>query len=75
MPAAPASSTEEIIFNDVVYPINVEVHGRIETQVISLPYEFDFLQGDTYELGGTFGIHNLGFEIGLSSRSQRPDCR
>ncbi len=29
-------------------------------------YEFDFLQGDTYELGGTFGIHNLSFETGLS---------
>ncbi len=58
---------EEIIFDDVVYPINIEVTGRIETQVTALSYEFDFLQGDNYELGGTFGIHNLGFEIGLSA--------
>ena len=50
---------EEIIFGDAVYPIDAEVHGRVETQVISLQYEFDFLQGDTYELGGTFGVHNV----------------
>jgi hypothetical protein len=56
----------EIDFGDTVYPINAEVHGRIETQVTSLQYEFDFLQGDTYEVGGTFGIHNLSFETGLS---------
>ena len=56
----------EIIFNDVVYPVNIEVVGTIETTVTALSYEFDFLQGDTYELGGTFGIHNLGFDMGLS---------
>ena len=25
---------------------------------------------DTYELGGTFGIHNIGFEFGLSAEAQ-----
>jgi hypothetical protein len=57
---------EEIVFDDVVYPVNIEVRGSIETDVLSLSYEFDFLQGEKHELGGTFGIHNLGFEIGLS---------
>ena len=61
---------EELVFDDVVYPINIEVMGRIETQVTALSYEFDFLQGDNYELGGTFGIHNLKFEMGLRAEAQ-----
>lgn len=68
-----ASSTrvlsEEIVFNDEVYEVNLEVTGRLETQVTALSYEFDFLQGDNYELGGTFGIHNLSFEVGLSAEA------
>src|SRR5688572_15274877 len=57
---------EEFTFNDQVFEIDMEVRGRIETQVTSLAYEFDFLQTDKYELGGTFGIHNLGFKTSLS---------
>jgi hypothetical protein len=57
---------EEIIFDDVVYPINIEVRGKIETDVLALAYQFDFLQGENYELGGTFGIHKLGFDVSLS---------
>jgi hypothetical protein len=57
---------EEFTFNDQVFEVDMEVRGRIETQVTSLAYEFDFLQSDKYELGGTFGIHNLGFKTSLS---------
>jgi len=57
---------QEIDFNGQVFPVNIEVRGKIETTVTSLSYEFDFLQSDTYELGGTFGIHNLGFDMSLS---------
>ena len=56
----------DIEFNDQLYPVNAEVHGRVETKVFSLQYEFDFLHSDNYELGGTFGIHNLRFETSLS---------
>jgi hypothetical protein len=56
---------EEIEFGDEVYEINAELHGEIKTTVTALSYEFDFWQGENYELGGTFGIHNLKFEMGL----------
>jgi len=56
----------DINFGDTVYPIDAEVNARVKTQVLSLQYEFDFLQGDNFELGGTFGIHTLKFETGLS---------
>jgi hypothetical protein len=58
-----------IIVDDEEYLIDAEVTGSIETQVIALSYEFDFLQGDNYELGGTFGIHNLKFELGLEAEA------
>lgn len=58
---------EEIDFNGDIYPVNIDVHGEVKTTVISLQYEFDFLQTDKYELGGTFGIHNLKFKVGLSA--------
>ena len=60
---------EEIVFDDVVYPINIEVRGKIETTITALSYEFDFLQGEKYELGGTFGIHNIGFDVSLSAEA------
>lgn len=60
---------DEIVFDDEVYEVNLEVTGSIETQVTALSYEFDFLQGDNYELGGTFGIHNLSFEVGLEAEA------
>lgn len=58
---------EQLIFNDVVYDVNLEVRGEIETTITALQYEFDFLQSDKYELGGTFGIHNIGFDVALSA--------
>src|SRR5688572_16355417 len=58
---------EEIDFGDETYPIDAEVEGHIKTQVLSLAYEFDFWQGENFELGGTFGIHNLKFETSLSA--------
>jgi hypothetical protein len=59
----------DIEFDGELYEVNLEVTGRIETQVTALSYEFDFLQGDNYELGGTFGIHNLKFEVGLEAEA------
>jgi hypothetical protein len=57
----------DIIFGDETFELNAEVEASIETTVMSLQYEFDFWQGENYELGGTFGIHNLGFDVGLSA--------
>jgi hypothetical protein len=59
------SLERDIEFDGTLYEIDMDVTASIETQVTALSYEFDFLQGDKYELGGTFGIHNLSFEMGL----------
>lgn len=58
---------EDFTFNDQEYQVNMEVRGELETTITALSYEFDFLQGENHELGGTFGIHNIGFDVGLSA--------
>ena len=56
----------ELVFNDTVYPVNLEVNAGTETQVTELAYEYTFLKRDTYDLSGSFGIHNLKFETFLN---------
>jgi hypothetical protein len=55
----------ELVYNDLVYPVNVEVRAKTETTVTELAYEFTFLRGDMYDLSGSFGIHNLKFSSSL----------
>jgi hypothetical protein len=57
---------DEIIYNDTVYPVDLEVHAGTETQVIELAYEYTFLKRDMYDLSGSVGIHNLKFESFLN---------
>ena len=57
---------DEIVFNDTVYPVNLEVRATSETKVIELAYEYTFVKREMYDLSGSFGIHNHKFETGLS---------
>ena len=52
-------------FNDTTYNIGLDVHAKTETQVTELAYEYTFLKRDTYDLSGSFGIHNLKFQTFL----------
>jgi hypothetical protein len=56
----------ELIFNDTVYPVNLDVHATTKTTVTELAYEFTFMHRDTYDLSVSGGIHNLKFTTGLS---------
>jgi hypothetical protein len=56
----------DLIFNDTLYPVNLDVHATSKTQVTEVAYEFAFMRRETYELSGSFGIHNLKFTTGLS---------
>lgn len=55
----------EIEFNDDIYTIGLDVRAKTETQVTELAYEYTFLKRDTYDLSGSFGIHNLKFQTSL----------
>jgi len=52
-----------IEIGDNLYNINTDITAGMKTTVTAISYEFDFLQGDKYELGVTGGIHNLKFNF------------
>lgn len=56
----------DLIFNDTVYPVNLDVHAKNETTVTELAYEFTFMHRDKYDLSVSGGIHNLKFSTSLS---------
>ena len=55
-----------LVFNDTLYPVNLEVRAKSETQVAELAYEFTFMHRDKYDLSVSGGIHNLKFSTSLS---------
>jgi hypothetical protein len=54
-----------IEFQGEEYLVGLDVHAKTETQVTELAYEYTFLKRDTYDLSGSFGIHNLKFSTFL----------
>ena len=54
-----------IEFNGDIYNVGLDIHAKTETQVTELAYEYTFLKRDTYDLSGSFGIHNLKFNTFL----------
>ncbi len=58
--------TRDIVFDGTTYTANLDVHSKVETTVAELAYEYTFLKRDTYDLSGSFGIHNLKFSTSLT---------
>ena len=54
-----------IEFNDNVYNVGLDVRAKTETQVTEVAYEYTFLKRETYDLSGSFGVHNLKFQTSL----------
>ncbi|HET9694760.1 MAG TPA: hypothetical protein VFP48_10250 [Steroidobacteraceae bacterium] len=60
---------EEIEWGGDTYPIDAEVKAEFKFSIIELAYEYAFLRTDTYEVGGTFGLHYAGIEASLRADS------
>ena len=58
--------TRNLEFNDTTYPINMTVRAKTQTTVTELAYEYTFMKRDTYDLSGSFGIHNLKFGTSIT---------
>ena len=58
---------EDIVIGDTTFPIDAVVETDFGTTVTTLSYEFAFLRGDSYELAGLIGIHNLKFELDVTA--------
>lgn len=62
---------EDIDFGDATFPISAQVRADFDFDITELAYEYVFMQRDEYQLGASFGIHNAGFRIALSSDGGR----
>jgi hypothetical protein len=60
---------EEIEWGGDTYPVNAELEAELKFSVIELAYEYAFLRRDTYELGGTIGLHYTTFDAALRAES------
>jgi len=63
--AADKTLERTIEFQGDQYDVGLDVHAKTKTQVVELAYEYSFLKRDTYDLSGSFGIHNLKFQTSL----------
>ena len=59
---------EEIEWGGDTYPVDAELKAQLKFSVIELAYEYAFLRSDTYEVGGSFGLHYTTFDAGLEAK-------
>jgi hypothetical protein len=52
---------------DTVFPIDARLDASMQTRVAELAYEYAFIHRDNYEVTGSFGVHNLAFDLDLSA--------
>lgn len=58
---------EEIVFNGQTFPVNTQLSARLDTVVAEAAYEYAFLRGQSYELSGSVGLHDLSFRLSLAA--------
>jgi len=58
---------EEIEWGGDTYPVNAELKAEFKFSIIELAYEYAFLKTDTYEVGGSIGLHYAGLEASLKA--------
>jgi hypothetical protein len=63
------SISEEIDFRGETFPVNATVRAEFKTQIFELAYEYSFMRRDSFELAGTFGLHNLEVTTSLSGEA------
>lgn len=61
-----ATIDREITVGDTTFPVDGEVRATNKTTVLELAYEYVFMQKENFELTGTFGLHAVKFEFGIS---------
>ncbi len=70
--SAASTLTRDITFGDTTFTVDAEVDVSLDQRIIELAYEYAFVQRDNFELAGTFGVHNLSFEAGISGEVTSP---
>jgi hypothetical protein len=56
----------ELTIRDTVYPVNAQLASKIRFDIAELIYQYSFLQGPTYDIGASAGIHAIKFNLNIS---------
>ena len=59
--------SRDIEFGDVTFPLNTSVKGGIDIDIIEVAYEYSFIHRETFELSGSFGLHNISITASLKA--------
>lgn len=54
-------------FGDETFPIGVAATMKFDFTVIELAYRYSLVRKDNFELGASFGIHNINFDTALEA--------
>jgi hypothetical protein len=65
--SAERTIVRDLEFGDTTFPLDARLEARMETRVSEIAYEYSFLRRERYEVTGSFGVHNLRFDLGLSA--------
>lgn len=57
----------EITVGDNTYPVNAQVNSEFNTRIIDVAYEYVFMQRESWELAGSFGLHGIKFGMKLDA--------
>jgi len=57
----------EIVWGDVTFPVDTQLSARVKQVTIEAAYEYGFLRGETYELAGSIGIHDMYYKLTASA--------
>jgi len=60
---------QEITVGDVTYPVNAEIQSKFSTSIFDIAYEYVFMQRESWELAGSFGLHTIKFAMDLQAQS------
>jgi len=58
---------ENIEFGDTTFPLDAFVDARFDLTIFEAAYEYSFLKRDNFEIAGTFGVHSMQVEMGLTA--------
>jgi hypothetical protein len=57
-----------ITVGDNTYPVNATINSEFNTRIFDVAYEYVFMQRESWELAGSFGLHAIKFGIKLDSQ-------
>lgn len=60
--------SRDVTVGDTTFPVDAELTAKNSTDVMELAYEYVFVQRDTYEVAGSFGVHAVKFNFSLSGQ-------